>query len=335
LIYLNPNLTHLRLDYCGQIDDVAMKTLTTSLPSLVSIELLGPFLVRVSAWNAFLSAHPNLTTFKITQSPRFDITSMQALADSCGPNLVQLRLKEVGKIDDEFLDIIQSKFPSLEELDISDPGESCSQSAILRLLESIGPQLRLLDLSRHASLKDSFLKEGLHAHTGKLRHLTLSHLPELTDKVVGEFFSGWDANPPLNSLTMARNPDLGTEALNGVLEHSGRGLEYLNINGWKDTSADALHAIAKLAPEITKMDVGWCREVDDFVVKDWLEGDANNGVPGCGRLKEIKVWGCNKITVNCRRKVSLAPCLGILFCSLMHLQPGVNMIGVESQIIVS
>ena len=60
LALLNPNITHLRLDFCGQLDDTAFTAFTTSLPHLKRIELLGPFLVRVAGWKAFLTAHPDL-----------------------------------------------------------------------------------------------------------------------------------------------------------------------------------------------------------------------------------------------------------------------------------
>ena len=77
------------------------------------------------------------------------------------------------------------------------------------------------------------------------------------------------------------------------------------------------------APGLTKIDVGWCRGVDDFVIKGLLEG--------CERLKEIKCYGCNRVTENCPRKVSLYSCR----CCLVLIydfdpQSNVKIFGVES-----
>ena len=85
-----------------------MQALSTSLPSLTHLELLGPFLVRTDAWISFLSSHPHLHTFRITQSPRFDLSCMCALVDHCAKSLEVLRLREVGKLDDGYLEQIRN-----------------------------------------------------------------------------------------------------------------------------------------------------------------------------------------------------------------------------------
>jgi DNA repair protein RAD7 len=64
----NANLTSLRLDFCGGLDDASFKVFSTSLSSLQRLELLGPFLVRTAAWQAFFESHPKLEAFLITQS---------------------------------------------------------------------------------------------------------------------------------------------------------------------------------------------------------------------------------------------------------------------------
>lgn len=282
-----------------------MGTFTTSLPSLTHIELLGPFLVRVDAWKAFFAAHPLLSAFLITQSPRFDLDCMQALAQHCGATLTALRLKEVGKLDDGFLGeiakIAEKGGGRLRLLDLSDPTTSCSEEAVVELLRVAGGALTSLNVSKHDLLTDAFLAEGLGAHTHGLEELTVSYLPELTDAGVAAFFEGWKGQP-LTVLDMGRNHDLGSNALMGLLQHSGKKLEVLVLNGWKAVGENALRWMCRLGLELRKVDVGWCREMDDFVVKDWMEGDGSAS-SGCRKLEEIKVWGCNKITTRCPKKV--------------------------------
>ncbi|KAF6758322.1 hypothetical protein DFP72DRAFT_1106852 [Ephemerocybe angulata] len=130
LVYMNPNLTSLRLDFCGQLDDKSFKLFITSLPALQRIELLGPFLVRAPSWKAFARAHPNLEGFLINQSPRFDLECMHALVTYCR-GLKALRLREIGKMSDAFLEEIGDLGPeALTYLDLSCPSESCSDTAI-------------------------------------------------------------------------------------------------------------------------------------------------------------------------------------------------------------
>src|SRR5258708_35016290 len=57
LALLNPNLTSLRIDFCGYLDCAVLNSWSTSLPSLTRLELLGPFLIRVPAWISFFQSH--------------------------------------------------------------------------------------------------------------------------------------------------------------------------------------------------------------------------------------------------------------------------------------
>ncbi|KAF5318044.1 hypothetical protein D9619_012123 [Psilocybe cf. subviscida] len=314
LAYHNTNLVSLRLDFCGHLDNASFSVFTKSLTALKRIELLGPFLVRPAAWKAFFAAHPALEGFLITQSPRFDLDCVQSLVADC-PRLTELRLKEVGRLNDDFLQEIEKlQEGPLRLLDLADPSTSCSDDAVISLLRAVGGGLTQLDLSKHEELTDEFLMKGLVPHVCDLERLSLRHLPEVTDKGLAKFFAAWK-NPPLTDIDLSRNPDLGSEALTAMLKHSGKSLRELNINGWKETDEDALRMVGRVCVQLKKVDVGWCRAMDDFVVKSWLEGDMEHGAPvgGCHHIEEIKIWGCNRVTASCPKK------------------RGVAIIGVESQ----
>ena len=113
LTLLNPNLTCLRADFCSQLDDV-LYSWPTSLPSLVHLGFLGPFLIHPPAWIYF-----QLEALLLHQSPRFDLECMSALAARCS-NLTVLRLKKVGKLDDALLPYI-SPLRQLEQIYLSPP----------------------------------------------------------------------------------------------------------------------------------------------------------------------------------------------------------------------
>ena len=308
MAHLNPNLRSLRLDFCGQMDDNTMKVFSSSLPHLERIELLGPFLVRSPAWQDFFKSHPNLTGFLITQSPRFDLDATKALVEHC-PNLQELRLKEVGKMSDEIVEELENfgAKQGLWRLDLSDPSNSCSEEALSKLVNAVSQSLTHLDLSGHDLLAEEFFTTAL-LNLDTLEHLALARISELTDEVVSEFFNSWP-NAPLHTIDLSRNPSLSSASLEAIVKHSGSNLQELNINGWKDVSEEALRLVASGAPVLRKADVGWCRSFDDFVLKAWLDGEETvegTGVleGGCQKLSELKVWGCNRVTASCPRRVS-------------------------------
>ena len=300
LANLNPNLTTLRLDYCGRINDAVIASWNTSLPSLMSIELLGPFLVRVPAWKSFFKAHPNLGAFRITQNPRFDVECIRELVRN-SPGLTELRLREVGKMSDAFLEVLQSSGLLLTHLDLAYPGNPglVGEMAVMSLVEKLGPTLKHLDLSGMTSITDEFFIHCMKCCAPKLDSLTITDLEEITDEKIGQFFLEWEENSGLTSVDLSRNHNLSSLALNGVLQHSGPRLKHLNINGWKATSSESLNMIAELATGLIKIDVGWCREVDDFVLAKIQDK--------CKDLKDLSCWGCNRVTPAARRRVSATP----------------------------
>jgi len=303
LAMLNPNLTDLRLDFCGRMDDTVMDSWSTSFPNLKRIELLGPFLVRVEAWKDFFKTHTLLEGFLITQSPRFDLGCMQALVENC-KNVIELRLKEIGLMKDELLVEIQKYGGQLTYLDLSHPGtaDALSEAALIGLMRSVGPTLRHLDLSKNMQITDRFLFEGLKPFTRQLDSLVLADLTGFTDAGVAEFFNTWkdaakgdDApNPPLININLSRNQELATSSVTALIKHSGSALTHLNINGWKTASEESLKGIPSRCPNLIKLDIGWCRETDDWVIKEVLEK--------CLNIQEIKVWGCQRLTEGCPRK---------------------------------
>ncbi|KAJ7646796.1 RNI-like protein [Roridomyces roridus] len=285
---LNPNLTTLRLDFCGPLNDTVIAAWNNSLPNLVSLELFGPFLIREAAWLSFLESHFNMEAFLITQSPRFSLDCLNALVEYSKRTLKKLALREVGKMCDEFLEQI-AEFSKLEYLDIAEPDHSCSDEGMIQLLEAVGGNLTHLDLSGHGLLTDEVLSEGLAPNLRVLKDLKMTHLPEITDAGVAALFSSLDKNTGLVSVDLGRNPTLGTPALEALLAHSGATMQHLCINGWKDVTEEGLSLI-KDARELRTLDVGWCRAVDNFVVDRWVGGD-----DGCRNLEELKVWGCGRV----------------------------------------
>ncbi|EJU05901.1 RNI-like protein [Dacryopinax primogenitus] len=297
LANLNPNLVDLRLEFCGRVEATVIQHWAQHLTKLKRLELLAPFLVTDKAWiNFFETVGNKLEGFLITNSPRFTLECLGSLVENC-PNLTELRLRRVGQLADPWL-ILLYPLKNLTMLDLSDPSLgslpiSLTDEPIINLLTNIGANLEHLDLSGHELVTDNMLIMGIAPHTPKLQRLKLVELPNLTDEGVAAFFNALVA-PPLHWLDISRNSELGDKALTALLDHSGAGLTHLNINQFKEASTEVLMQISDKAKRLQVVDVGFCRGVDDFVVKG-LQDE-------CGDLKEIKVYGCNHITENCPKK---------------------------------
>ena len=316
LASLNPNLTHLHLDYCGRLTSPVLSTFATSMPHLTSLTLLGPFLVRAEAWIEFFKAMPGLRVFKITQSPRLDLKCIQTLVESC-TRLEELSLREIGLMDHKFADPLCS-LPPLRVLDLAFPGIGIDEDGWIKLMERHGSTLETLDVSKHEGFTDLVLQEGVRRYARVLLEFKLEECPNLTDEGVAQFFDDWASpistlkdtegddmdvdpapeevsmaflegftpNPPLRVLSLARNHKLSTAALTAAITHSAQSLTWLNVNGLHGASSEALAGL-KTATELRYLDAGWCRELDDFVMKDVATA--------CAKLTEIKIWGCSRV----------------------------------------
>lgn len=278
------------------MDDAVINHWTANLNHLTRIELLGPFLVRIAGWiNFFENLTSGLQGFLIAQSPRFDLDCMDALSTRCSESLTELRLAQIGKFNDSFLPHVAT-FTNLRTLELPNPGESLTDTEVIAMLKSIGPGLELIDLSGSDALTDVVLLIGLKEHTRILSSLRMSGVNLLTDAGVAGFFSTFMTRPALRSIDLSKNHLLASESLTALLEHSGSILEELNIHSWKDVSEESLKEVATMARSLVKVDFGFCRGVDNFIVKDILDN--------CSQLKELKCFGCNRLTVDCPKKVS-------------------------------
>lgn len=278
---LCPNLETLKLDLCGQLSTDGLKHWGQNLKQLHRLELLGPFLVRKDGWNDFFqSVGGRLSGILVTQSPRIDLEVIQTLVDNC-PDLVELRLSEVGQMCDELVAPL-AKLSKLESLDLSAPGTSLNDEAVIALLSSIGGNLKHLNLSDNTELTDDILPAILD-HCTELRSLHLKNLA-LTDTAVAEFFTSLSSKGRhgLCVIDLEKGHDLGDAALKALIKHSGSTVENLSILGWRHASKGALEQLAKCSA-LRELNIGWCREVTDFVIKDILDG--------CEQLKVMRVWG--------------------------------------------
>ncbi|KAL7415988.1 hypothetical protein BDY24DRAFT_380702 [Mrakia frigida] len=325
---LCPNLTSLTLNLCGQLTDEPLVYFSTQLPSLTRLELLGPFLVRKQAWiDFFTNMGSRLEGFLVRQSPRLDLECISALAENCGTNLTELRLSECGKMEGSWLSVLaQGGLKKLQHLDLSYPlnplPSGCSD--LEELIVAIGPNLLSLNLAGQSLLTSKDLYTLLPLNLLVLTRLDLTLLPLLTEEGVApivpappqdqgeevgedeipvemgtgmaEVFRTWEqeGNVGLESVKMGKAHQLKGATLQALVGLAGEKLRELEITGWKDVEEEVVKELGKTCKGLMRLDLGWCRNVTDFTLKQILE-DAEN-------LQEVIVWGCNLITINHPRK---------------------------------
>lgn len=231
------------------------------------------------------------------------------MVDNC-PDLQELRMSQFGLICDEWLPTF-AKLKNLTSFDISSPGHySVHDDAMIALLQEIGPNLETLNISKHTALSDRVLLEGVAKHCPRIQHLVMHNMPDyafkrqedeqpdsdpkgITNEGMAKFFKAWKAagHKGLVSADLHGNYMAGSEALRALIQHSGATLEYLNISGWGQVSHQALSSLGQQCKNLRSLDLGWCRELTDFGMKDILDG--------CDSLKAVTVWG--ESCVSCFR----------------------------------
>ncbi|KAG8704972.1 hypothetical protein FRC09_003227 [Ceratobasidium sp. 395] len=308
MVALNPNLRDLCLKFCRGVDSTVLSHFASNLPHLTRLELFGAFLARAPSFIEFFNEiGDRLESFLLSHSPRFDLDCCEAMAKNCSESLTELRLCYVGKLDDSWLPLFHG-CKNLKRLELAYPGgeASLTDEPTIELLQAIGVNIEFLNLSGHHSLSDDVLLEGVMPHIAHLRTLKMSNAPLLTDEGVARFFTEYNPQAEFECVKMRQNASLSSYSLRALLERpTSSVMRDLVINGWKDADEESCRLIATACPELRKVDIGFVRAVDDYVVKEILDG--------CKKVEEVSCFGCNRVTEACPKKA------------------GVNIYGVESQ----
>lgn len=232
-----------------------------------------------------------------SQSPKFDLDCLKTMVKHC-PNLKELRLSQVGQLEDDWLPII-AQLKHLTSLDLSRVGKDyispLTDESVIDLLSKIGENLIHLDLSRHVELTEAVLMEGIAQYCPNLESLTLNGMagnPDnnkstatgFSDDGMAAFFKAWTeaGHNGLKRIELAECHLLASASLNALVDHSSSTLESLNIAGWKDVEAEALTNLGQQCGQLKSVNLSWCRNLTDFAVKDVLDGT---------QVKKLEVWG--------------------------------------------
>ncbi|EPQ32299.1 uncharacterized protein PFL1_00495 [Pseudozyma flocculosa PF-1] len=297
-----PRLRRINLQLCGQLDNSTIDLWAVKLPELRDVELYGPYLVRKEAWHRFFrTVGKRLESFKIRESPRFDIGCAREMVEHC-PNIRELGLAQIGPLDDAMLQPLET-YKSLTYLDISDPGvsapgippKSLEDAGVISLLKAVGGNLAFLDISKNADLTDKVVLEGIAPNCKHLQTLRMVGLEKVTSEAMVTLFKTMPRHTSddgevsgIRRLCLDRMLELGDEVLPALLEHSGPDLVELSLNSVDKLTGKGLALLAKSCPNLEKLDLGFCRSVDDAVLDEICNG--------CKKLRVVYVFGCNRVS---------------------------------------
>lgn len=296
-----PNLGTLVLGMCGQMSNENLMYFATNLPNLRSIYLDGPFLINKSTWMEFLeTAGPRLQELTIRSTHRVDAEIIAHLVENCA-NLTLLTLSRLSDLKDPAAIYLLTELTKLEHLEISFPDQELAASlvtdeGIIGILNQVGSQLHTLNLDGCVGLSDQVLKSAVGPCCGALSTLSLQGT-NLTNEGIAEFFENFIINSGLLRLNLERCTNVGDEALKAIVDHSGTTLVELNINSAKNVTRDSLDYMVDRMRNLTTVDLGFVRSVDDELI--------NNMSDSMAHLKSISVYGDARVTQACRPRAGL------------------------------
>jgi hypothetical protein len=88
---------------------------------------------------------------------------------------------------------------------------------------------------------------------------------------------------------------VGDKAIVELMDHHGKSLAFLDVNGLDIVTKEAWMHVATSAISLQHMDWSWCRSVDDDIVSCMVQTAQAHPLDLSTRM-QIRVWGCEKVT---------------------------------------
>ncbi|KJR80736.1 DNA repair protein RAD7 [Sporothrix schenckii 1099-18] len=299
-----PHLKHLRLYNAIQFKDDVMNYLLQRDVQLETLCLYGANLISATKWKAYLverGAH--LRTLQICDTDKHVTDEVVGYIKDCAPELTRLKIRgneQVGSVGVEHL----GHLPHLEHINLM-LDKPVHSDVLVTLLRRIGAGLQTLSL-RGAAKVDNTVLDALHQHARKLRKLRVTETQGCTDEGFVRLFEGW-ANLPLAEADFEKNrfdePDLAgiddnadgvglcSKGFQALMRHSGSELRKLHLHACRHIGRDAFEevfAAGKTYPELRHIDVSFCGEVTDSVVRSMFQC--------CPNLNKLVTSGCMLVT---------------------------------------
>ncbi|KAI0428490.1 hypothetical protein F5Y09DRAFT_312792 [Xylaria sp. FL1042] len=301
IFQLVPRLKRLKLRNAIQFTDKVMQYLATRNMALESFYIHGANLLTEDMWTMFLKQRGlHLKGLHVYFTDRhFNDKSVDTLSSMC-PNLTRLKICHNQELSDEGIKCI-AKLDQLEHVSLQCKKKTTTD-AYVHVLHHIGQQLQTFSIKKVSDVDDRLL-DAIHDNCTNLSKLRITESEFMTDAGFARLFRGWknkqlsfvdlqkcrhiDAAKPRDNEHMVGLCSQGFEAL---MEHSGAGLQYLNLHACRHISTEAFEKVFasdKCYAQLRYLEISFCEHVNDFVVGSIFRS--------CPNMKEVNVFGCMKV----------------------------------------
>lgn len=295
-------LKSLRVCDAIQFKDEVMDYLVTRNIELEKLSLHGANLLTTECWNRFIAAKgSHLRTLQVYATDKgFNDQVMKAIAASC-PQLQRLKVDGNQELTTDGVKCI-GQIQSLQHLSIRLQNK-ITPKTLVHLVKDIGKNLVTLSLEQVHESTDELLT-AIKNNCTKLTKLRIRDSENMTDEGFVDLFTNWQ-NVPLRYIDFeaCRHMDasrprdnsektgLCSDGFRALMAHSRQTISHLNISSCRHISRQAFEDVFaedKTYKDLKTLDIGFCEEVDDYVVGCIFRS--------CPALTKIVVWGCMKVT---------------------------------------
>ncbi|KAI1169076.1 hypothetical protein F5B18DRAFT_593904 [Nemania serpens] len=296
-----PQLKKLKLRNAIQFTDRVMQYLADRNMSLESIYIHGANLLAEDVWTDFLKRKgSHLKGLQVYYTDRhFGDNAVGLLSELC-PNLSRLKICHNQQLSDKGIKCIAT-IDKLEHLSLQCVKKTTTDPYI-HVINNIGRQLQTFSIKKVSDVDDRLL-DAIHENCINLSKLRITESEFMTDAGFARLFRGW-RNKPLVFLDLqkCRHVDaakprdnehmvgLCSEGFEALMEHSGNGLQYLNIHACRHISRDTFEKVFssdKTYAHLRYLEISFCEQVNDFIVGSIFRC--------CPSLQEVNVFGCMKV----------------------------------------
>ncbi|KAI0192184.1 hypothetical protein F4808DRAFT_378202 [Astrocystis sublimbata] len=296
-----PQLKKLKLRNAIQFTDTVMQYLASRNLALESIYVHGANLLGEDVWLAYLTKKgTHLRSLQIYYTDRHFGDAAVGLLPGVCPNLTRLKICHNQQLSDEGIESI-AKLNRLEHLSLQCVKKT-NTDPYISVIQKVGSQLQTFSIKKVSDVDDRLL-DAIHENCTILSKLRITESEFMTDAGFARLFRGWknrplkfvdfqkcryvDASKPRTNEHMVGLCSQGFEAL---MEHSGAGLQYLNVHACRHIPREAFERVfssGKTYPQLRDLEISFCEDVNDFVVGSIFRS--------CPNLREVNVFGCMKV----------------------------------------
>lgn len=301
ILALMPDLTKLNLRFVTPMKDHIFDYMLENNKSIRDLHLDSPNLVTEDCWRrVFITMGPQLRSLKLWNlNAAFDDKTAEVMCENC-TGLERLKFKYIAKIGDGALEAI-SKLKALKHLSLCLLQETETEP-LLKIISSVGSNLRSLSLEDFANADDSLL-HSIHENCHNLTKLRFTRNDLVTDKALAALFQDWN-NPPLTYVDFheVRDVDmsnpagppepvgLASDGFVALMEHSGSKIQSLNVSSCRHISREAYETVFaenKQYPHLRHLDVSFNGPVDDYIAQCILRC--------CPALTKFVIFACFQV----------------------------------------